>query len=232
MKQLDLSKTLELLTKYDIQLSPCELIKSKKDAIRIANKLGYPVAIKVASSFVVHKSDAGGVIVNVKDDKSVEKAIDNIDNSVKKKHGRKPDLYLVQKMAKGVELILGMKNDPTFGPIMMFGLGGIFVEIFKDVSFRSIPLCNHCMDEMIHDIKAHKILEGARGQKGINVNKLKSLMMKISKMTLAESFEELDFNPVFADEKDVYIADVRIMVKDDYDSDSVKKKTVKKGTRR
>ncbi|MFT4303385.1 MAG: acetate--CoA ligase family protein [Candidatus Woesearchaeota archaeon] len=212
MEQLDLENTLKILKKHEIKLYSCELVKNKLDAIKVAERLGYPVAIKVATSFVVHKSDSGGVYINIKNKKEVEDAVEKITKNVYKKYNKKPDLFLVQKMAKGIELIIGTKNDPTFGPIIMFGLGGIFVEIFKDVSFRSIPLCDGCIDEMIKSIQAYKILQGTRGQKGINIKKLKNLMLKISNMITKENFEELDFNPVFADENDVYIADVRIMV--------------------
>jgi acyl-CoA synthetase (NDP forming) len=192
-----------------------ELAPTARDAVAAADRLGYPVVLKIVSPDIAHKSDAGGVKVGPNSASEVEVAFEEIMDAVK---ARQPDARIegvaVQKMApQGTEVIVGMSKDPQFGPVMMFGLGGIFVEVLKDVSFRIVPIERRDAREMIEEIKAFPVLQGVRGQDPADIGALEDLLLKLSEFVEANpQVEELDLNPVFAYKDGALAVDARIVV--------------------
>jgi len=198
-----------LLRKYKISPIKSGVAKSEAEALKLASKLKYPVALKVISPDILHKSDRGCVKPGIEDKNALRKAYSEIMANAK---GSRFEGMLVQKMGrKGVELIIGGKRDAQFGQLIMFGLGGIFVEIFKDVSVRVCPITPEDAAEMIREIKAYPILAGARGTKPVDEEELIGLLVKTSRMLVKENPKELDFNPVIADSEGYDIVDVRII---------------------
>src|SRR3989338_5227670 len=170
MVLLGQKKAEELLCRYSIPLCSSAIAKSKEEAIALSKKAGFPVVIKIVSGQILHKSDAGGVIVGIKNAKELLSRYDEMTNRVKKFMPKaKIDGVLVQRMEKGKEVIVGVKKDPQFGHLIMFGLGGVFVEIMKDVSFRVAPVDKNSALEMIREVKGYAILKGYRGEKPVNI---------------------------------------------------------------
>jgi acyl-CoA synthetase (NDP forming) len=198
---------LELLNSYGFKLLPYNLAKSKDEALVAARKIGYPIVLKIVSPEITHKTDVGGVKINIKNDQMLKLAYDDILESAK---GKSVDGVLVQKMArKGVELIVGGKKDDQFGHMIVLGLGGIYVEIFRDVTARICPIDEEDIDEMLGELKAHPLLTGARGKKPVNIHALKRLMLRVSKFLKQEDIKEMDLNPIVFDDKGCDIVDVR-----------------------
>jgi acyl-CoA synthetase (NDP forming) len=192
-----------------------KLARSKGEAIALSRELGFPVALKIVSPEVIHKSDAGGVKLGLKNAAQVGIAYSEITTSIRKAY---PEANIrgvsVQPMARpGVEVIVGMSKDPQFGPVLMFGLGGILVEILKDVSFRVVPVTKQDAIEMIKEIKGYPVLEGYRGQKAADVNFLADLVVKVSGFIEKNpEIKELDLNPIFAYEDGAIAVDARIIL--------------------
>jgi len=214
MEQLDFNKTKKLMDKYKLDYPSSGIAESREEAIKTAKRIGYPVVLKVIAKEIIHKSDVGGVIGDIKNEDEVSAAYEEILSSVKKKFRRvKIEGVLVQKMEQGVEVIIGMKRDPQFGAVVMFGLGGVFVEVMKDVSFRIAPIEKAEAEEMINEIKGVNILKGVRGRKKVNISALVDLLFKVSKISMAKKdILELDLNPVIVDEKKAKVVDARIIV--------------------
>jgi len=213
MRQLEINKAIKLLEKHKLSFAKSKLVNTPEQAVKFANEIGYPVVLKVSSPRIIHKSDIGGVEVNLKDDKQVEGTFDKIIKKAKKKK-EKLEGVLVQKQEYGLEVIVGMKKDPQFGPVIMFGLGGIFTEILKDTSLKITPVDKKQALGMIKQIKAHPILEGARGEKPVNINALVDIITKTSKLSEDKKIQGLDFNPIIVNEKNATIVDVKIMMED------------------
>jgi acyl-CoA synthetase (NDP forming) len=167
--------------------------------------MNFPVVAKIISDKVIHKSDSGAVITNIKNKDELKKIFQDLNKKFKKKEG-----VLIQEQISGIEIIIGSKYDPCFGPTILFGLGGIYTAILKDVSLRIAPIDKKQAEEMIYEIKTHKILEGARGQKAVAINKLVDILVKTSNLVTKFPVEELDFNPVIANDKKALVVDVRI----------------------
>ena len=204
-----------LLEEYGISLPEAILARSYEEAIEAARKMSYPLAMKVVSPDIIHKSDAGGIKLDLKDEKDVEKAFKEILNNAGKVTTKERVLgTLISPMAaKGQECIIGMIRDPQFGPVIMFGLGGIFVEVLKDVSFRVAPLAEEDIDEMIKEIKGYKILTGIRGEKPKDIEAIKNILAKLSEIAINHTeIEEIDLNPVIVHEKGVSIVDSRVII--------------------
>ena len=205
----------EILRAYGFPLPASKLAKSKKEAVAASKKIGYPVVIKIASPQIIHKSDAGGVKVNLQNAKDVENAFDTIIKNAKK-YNKKADIkgVLVVEMVKGgKEMIIGSKLEPGFGPVVMLGMGGIYVEVLKDVTFKLAPMTNVEADHMISSIKTKKILEGVRGEKPSDVKKLSECIQRLSQLVSDfNEIKELDMNPVLVMEKNkgCKVLDVRI----------------------
>jgi acyl-CoA synthetase (NDP forming) len=207
----------ELLKEGGIDVVDTRLATSKEEATSISQELGFPIVLKIASSDVVHKSDAGGVKLGLKTVKQVGKAYDDIMKAIKKEYPQaKIQGVSVQKMARtGVEVIMGMSKDAQFGPVLMFGLGGVLVEILKDVSFRIVPLVKRDAAEMIREIKGYPLLEGYRGQEPADVAKLEDLLLKVSDFVEKNpDIKELDLNPIFAYKDGAVAVDARIILED------------------
>lgn len=205
----------ELLKKAEIPVVEAKLARSKKEAISIGKEIGFPVVLKISSPDVVHKSDSGGVKLGLANTTQVGKAYSEIISSVKQAY---PEAQIegvsVQPMAPpGVEVIVGMSKDPQFGPVLMFGLGGILVEVLKDVSFRIVPVTERDAREMIREIKGYPILEGYRGQKPASIQALEKLIVKVSQFVEKNpQIKELDLNPIFAYPDKAVAVDARIIL--------------------
>lgn len=196
-----------LLEKHGFRLLPYRLAKSEDEAVSAAKKIGYPVALKVVSPEIEHKTDLGGVKVNIKNPDILRHAYRDI---IQGAGSRKVDGVLVQKMArKGVELIIGGKKDPQFGHMVVLGLGGIYVEIFRDISARICPLLSNDVGEMVSELKVHPLLEGARGKKPINKKALGQLVLRVCAFMQKEDIKEMDLNPVVFDDLGCDIVDAR-----------------------
>jgi len=200
---------------YGMPITAITVATSEEEAVKAAEKIGYPIVLKIVSPQVLHKSDAGGVLINIKDEKGLREGYNTILKNVKR---NVPDAeitgILVQEMApSGTEVIVGSTNDPTFGPTIMFGLGGIFVEILKDVSFRLAPISRTDAEEMVKEIKAYKILEGARGMPRADQETIVGILLATSKMLMeCPEIKELDMNPVLVYEKGARIVDARVIL--------------------
>jgi len=205
----------ELLKKAGIPVVEAKLSRSKKEAIFISKEMGFPVVLKISSPDVIHKSDSGGVKLGLANATQVGKAYNEIISSVKQAY---PEAQIegvsVQPMApSGVEVIVGMSKDPQFGPVLMFGLGGILVEVLKDVSFRIVPVTARDAREMIREIKGYPILEGYRGQKPASIPALEKLIVKVSQFVEKNpQLKELDLNPIFAYPDKAVAVDARIIL--------------------
>ncbi len=196
-----------LLERHGFTLLPYRLAKSEKEALEAAKRIGYPVALKIVSPDIEHKTDVGGVKTGIKSGEALALAFRDVAQSAR---GVRMDGVLVQKMArKGVELIIGGKKDPQFGHMMVLGLGGIYVEIFRDISARICPLVGSDVEEMVSELKSHPLLEGARGKKPINKKELERLVIKACALLQKEDIKEMDLNPVVCDENGCDIIDAR-----------------------
>lgn len=204
-----------LLKEAGVPVASTTLATTREEAQAQAEAAGYPVVLKVVSPDIAHKSDVGGVKLNLRDKDAVGTAFDEIVANSKK---AVPDARIlgvaVQYMApQGTEVIVGMTTDPQFGPVMMFGLGGIMVEVLKDVSFRLVPLAEKDADQMINEIKGRPVLAGVRGQPPSDVAALKQTILKVSEFVQQHpEVRELDLNPVFAYPDGALAVDARIVI--------------------
>ncbi|KUK44100.1 MAG: acetate--CoA ligase family protein [Methanothrix sp.] len=201
-----------LLESLGISTTGAEVARSEDEAVRLAESIGYPVVLKVVSPEVVHKSDAGGVRLGLMGPDEVRRARLEMVEAFRDKEVVG---IAVQEMAPpGTEAIVGVARDPTFGPILMFGLGGIFVEILQDVSLKSIPITETDADEMIAGIKGHALLGGYRGRSA-DIPALRDLLMKISDLVMKyPEIAEMDLNPVFLYPDGYRVVDARIIIGD------------------
>ena len=205
----------QLLKNAGVDVVDTRLAASKEKAVAIAKEMGFPVVMKIASADVVHKSDAGGVKLGLKTAVQVGKAYDDIMKSIKAAFpNAKIEGVSVQAMARpGVEVIIGMSKDAQFGPVLMFGLGGVLVEILKDVSFRLVPLVKRDAKEMVREIKGFPLLQGYRGSEPVDIDNLEALVLKVSDfIEKTPEVKELDLNPVFAYKDGAVAVDARVIL--------------------
>ena len=205
----------QVLKAYGLPLPTSALAKNESDAVKIANKIGYPVVMKIASPQIIHKSDAGGVKVNLTNDKEIKDAFKKIIKNAKKynKEAEIKGVLIVEMVKGGKEMIIGSKLEPGFGPVIMLGMGGIYVEVLKDVTFKLAPVTSKEADDMISEIKNQKLLQGVRGEKPSDIVKLSECIQRLSQLvTDFKEIKELDMNPVLVMEKGkgCKILDVRI----------------------
>ncbi len=195
-----------LLKRYGIEVPSGALLQNLKDVDNL--NLEYPLVAKVVREDILHKSDVGGVILNIKSKEELIKAFNTL-------HNKFSSPVLVEEMLSGgVEVIVGVLNDPTFGHAIMFGLGGIFTEVFRDVTFRVIPINRKDAEMMLSDIKGKKILEGYRGIM-VSRERLVDLLLKVSHLIDENpQIEGMDLNPVLAREKDCVVLDAKIITSD------------------
>jgi acetate---CoA ligase (ADP-forming) subunit beta len=205
----------DLLVQEGIPIIPTRLAKTKSEAIQLSKQFGFPVALKIVSPDFTHKSDAGGVKLGLNNSTQVGHAYGAIKTSIKQYNPKAVIQGVsVQKMAQpGIEIIIGMTKDDQFGPVLMFGLGGILVEVLKDVSFRLIPLTKRDAREMIREIKGFPLLKGYRGMEPVNTDYLEDLIVKISNFIDKHAeIKELDLNPVFVYSDGATVVDARIIL--------------------
>jgi len=205
----------ELLKEYGIPVPDFKLIKSEDKIAGLAKEISFPIVMKIVSPDIIHKTDAGGVKLNIKDETEARLAYQEIISKAKKynKNAKILGVIVYSMVPQGTEIIIGMMKDPHFGPVAMFGLGGIFVEVLKDISFRIIPLEEKDAREMITEIKGYDILKGARGEPPRDIQAIKEVLMKVSKLTTENpEINEIDLNPIFVFEKGLQIVDARMIL--------------------
>jgi acyl-CoA synthetase (NDP forming) len=205
----------QVLAAAGIPVAEAHLAADAEEAAKAAKKVGFPVVIKIVSPDITHKSDVGGVRIGLDSKKDVQAAFEEMMEAVRSKQ---PDARIagvaVQAMAPtGTEVIVGVSKDPQFGHVIMFGLGGVLVEVLKDVAFRIVPLEARDARQIVREIKGYPVLEGVRGQGPADVAALESLILKLSEFVEANpQVEELDLNPVFVYGDGVIAVDARIVV--------------------
>ena len=196
-----------LLKSYNIRTTEFKIVKEEKDLKDI--KLKFPVALKVCSNKILHKTDVGGVKLGIKDMQELKKTFKEF-----KKKFPKENLLVDQMAEKGVEIIIGLVNDPTFGLSIMCGIGGIYTELYKDVTFRVVPIDQYDAEQMVEEIKGKKLLEGFRN---IPANKklVIDLLLKVSKIgnELIDHIDQMDLNPVFIYRDDYCVVDAKLILK-------------------
>ena len=211
-------EAVQLLEEYGIPYPPHGLAHDSLEAERIAEGLGYSVVLKVVSPNVVHKSDAGGVLLGLEDGASVREGFETLVKRVSSSvPGARIEGALVCKEApEGLEVIVGALEDATFGPTVMVGMGGVFTEVLRDVSFRVAPLETRDAEEMIREIRGYPLLTGARGQAPLDVASLAELLLSVSRLvTEHREIKGLDLNPVRLYEDGLLVLDARMMLKTD-----------------
>ena len=207
-------QAIALLHDYGIPYPDHGLARSAGEAVGIAGRLGYPVVLKVVSPDVIHKSDVGGVAVELGDASSVSRAHAHIARSVQEQvPGADIQGLLVCKQAPpGLEVIVGAMDDTMFGPTLMFGLGGMFAEVLKDITFRIIPIQHHDAEAMVREIQGYPLLVGTRGQSGYDVPALIDLLLAVARLVVERpEIEELDLNPVRLYKEGLLALDARLI---------------------
>ncbi|HJW97556.1 MAG TPA: acetate--CoA ligase family protein [Candidatus Bathyarchaeia archaeon] len=200
---------------YGIPITKFELAKNESEAVEFAEAIGFPVVLKIVSSDIIHKSDVGGVFVNIKSTKEVKDAYVKIMGNVRKNAPKaKIEGLLIQEMAPpGTEVIVGSTKDPQFGPAIMFGLGGIFVEVLKDVTFRIAPITEDEASEMISEVKAYPLLMGYRKTPPADLKAISNILLSTSRLVMDHmEIKELDLNPIIVYEKGAKAVDARIIL--------------------
>ena len=203
-----------LLSEYGIPYPEHGVAHSADEAVQLAESLGYPVVLKAVSLDVVHKSDVGGVAVGLEDASEVrtayERMVDQVQAAVPK--AQIEGVLVCKQAAEGLEVIVGALDDHTFGPTVMFGLGGVFTEVLKDTTFRVAPLERSDAEEMIEEIQGYPLLSGARGQAAHDLNAVADLLLSVSRMIVDHpEIKELDLNPVRVYEQGVLVLDARLL---------------------
>lgn len=209
------SKT--IMQTYKIPVTNFVVAETEDEAVKAAEKIGYPIVLKILSPDVIHKSDVGGVLININNPDEVRNGYQAILTNVQKHKAkaRIKGIFVEEFAPKGVEVIIGALKDPQFGPALMFGLGGIFVEVLKDVSFRVAPITKFDAKEMIQEIKGYPILTGIRGQDASDISALESILLQVSKLVMDyPAINQLDLNPVFSYPKGAKCVDARIILEE------------------
>lgn len=202
-----------LLERYDIPVSPYFKVNSSGEAKKFGESLGFPVVLKVNSKEVIHKSDEDGVVLNISSQEHLEKEFNSLVNRFDKRGVDRDGVLIAKQMPQGVEVMFGVTKDEQFGHALAFGLGGIFVEVLKDIAFRMLPLSKDEVKEMIQDLKCKMILDGLRGKPPGDVEAISDLGERISRL-IADNplISELDLNPVFVYEKGLCVLDARVIL--------------------
>jgi len=209
----------QILQAYGLPTVQGKIAQSKSEAAAFAEEIGFPVVMKVASDEIVHKSDIGGVILNVRDTEEVETSYDTIVENVRKVqiNGALQGILVEKMVPDGEEVILGIKQDNTFGPVVMFGLGGVFVEVLKDVKFRVAPVTTDNAWRMIENVKGYKLLTGFRGKNPRDIDSIVECIGRLSQLAIDfPEIQELDINPLIVRDagEGCFVADARIMLRE------------------
>lgn len=207
----------ELLGLSGVNVIPTRLARSKREAAAISRELNFPVVLKISSPDIIHKSDSGGVRLGVHNTAQVAHAYDDLLRAMESTHpGADIRGVAVQPMIPpGAEVIIGMSKDPQFGPVLMFGLGGVWVEILEDMSLRVAPITRRDAGEMVKEIKGYPMLTGYRGTERVDMTKLEDMLLAVNDFVVANPFiKELDINPVIASGNDIIAVDARIVLEE------------------
>ncbi|MFP4608027.1 MAG: acetate--CoA ligase family protein [Candidatus Natronoplasma sp.] len=210
------SEARDVLRYAGIQIAEGRVVKDIDDCVKAAEKIGYPVVLKVVSEDIIHKMDLGGVVVGLEDEEEVKEAYQAIHSRVRnhKPSDRIRGISVSEMIEGGKEVVVGGMVDPTFGPVVMFGLGGIYVEIFEDVEFRLAPLNLDEAHEMISDIDSFPLLVGTRGQRCRDLDALAEMISRVGYLVYhVEDINEIDLNPVAALERGAKALDVAVNLK-------------------
>ncbi len=203
-EQLTTLESIDVLDAYGIRACKYGLATNEEEVVNLGNSIGYPVVMKMTSKTTSHKTDVGGVRVNIQSEEQLRAEYKDLIEKLTEK-GLIDGLegVIIQEMVKGSrEMVCGIATDPQYGPMMMFGLGGVFIEVLKDVTFRLAPLTDVDADEMIKSVKSYKLLEGARGTKPANMDQIKETLLRLSQLVSDFKFiDELDINPLLISEK-------------------------------
>jgi len=204
-----------ILTEYGIKVPPYALVKNAQEAQDKAKQLGFPLVAKIVSPDILHKTDVKGVRVGLKTEQEVRDAFDDMYERLSSKYHTK-GVILEKMVDSGLEVIVGLQNDPQFGPVIMFGLGGIYTEIFKDVAFRILPITPEDVNEMTEDLKGKSMLKGFRGSQPIDASMLSDMLIKIGHLGLdaAPYYESVDFNPIILYPNDYFVVDAKILLRE------------------
>jgi 3-hydroxypropionyl-CoA synthetase (ADP-forming) len=204
-----------ILTEYGIKVPPYALVKNAQEAQDKAKQLGFPLVAKIVSPDILHKTDVKGVRVGLKTEQEVRDAFDDMYERLSSKYHTK-GVILEKMVDSGLEVIVGLQNDPQFGPVIMFGLGGIYTEIFKDVAFRILPITPEDVKEMTEDLKGKSMLKGFRGSQPIDASMLSDMLIKIGHLGLdaAPYYESVDFNPIILYPNDYFVVDAKILLRE------------------
>lgn len=205
----------EILTAYGIKVPMYALVKTESEAAEKAKKIGFPLVAKVVSPEILHKTDVMGVRVGLSSEAEVIETFADMQERLSKRYEIK-GILLEKMVPSGIELIVGLQNDPQFGPVIMFGMGGINTEIFKDISFRVLPIAKEDAREMIEDLRGKQLLKGFRGVEAVDIDMLCTALVNIGDLgtDMAAYYESIDFNPVIAYPHDYYVVDAKIILKD------------------
>jgi len=214
---LEASSISDLLNSYGIKVAVSKSVKTAEDAAKIAEEIGFPVAVKLVSDKIVHKTEVGGVILSLRSSGEAKQAFNQIRERLEGL-GRADEMQgvTIQPMiSEGIEVIVGLTQDPSFGPLIMFGMGGIYAEFLKDITFRIHPLTDVDVQEMVRSVKAYQLFAGWRGSKPSDIEALEDLLLRLSAMVEdLPQIAEMDLNPVKAQEqgKGYVVVDARILL--------------------
>ena len=215
-----------ILKKYKISVPGFSLVNSSQQAAKDAKKLGFPLVMKVVSPQILHKTDVGGVKVGIDNVADVKKIFNDMHGRLSKKKDVDVKGILLEKMVpKGVELIVGIQNEPQFGPVIMVGLGGVLTEIFKDVAFRMLPITTADAKSMLNELKGFQILKGFRGSKPVDLNMLAKALVQIGKIGVdnADYINSINFNPIVVYPKSYKVVDAKIILNKEIKKNSISK---------
>jgi 3-hydroxypropionyl-CoA synthetase (ADP-forming) len=215
-----------ILSIYGIRVPDYSIVTTDSEATSRAKEIGFPVVAKIVSNEILHKTDVQGVKIGLQNENEVKETFLDMYNRLSKDYKIKG--VLLEKMVpKGIELIVGLQNDPQFGPVIMLGLGGIYTELFKDVSFRVLPISKQDALDMINDLRAKEILKGFRGAQEINLDMLCDAIIKIGNLgfDLAKYINSVDFNPIIVYPDNYYVVDAKIILTSDIDNNKVSQST-------
>ena len=215
-----------ILKTYGVKVPGYALVKSAEEAAKEAKKLGFPLVMKVVSPQILHKTDVGGVKVGINNVDEVKKTFKDMYGRLSKKKGVEVKGILLEKMVpKGVELIVGIQNDPQFGPVIMVGLGGIMTEVMKDVAFRMLPITTSDAKSMLNELKGSALLKGFRGSEPIDTNMVAKMLVQIGKLGVenADYINSVDFNPVIVYPKSHFVVDAKIILDKEIKKNSISK---------
>ncbi|RZN57840.1 MAG: acetyl-CoA synthetase [Candidatus Methanomethylicota archaeon] len=203
----------KLCNDYGIITGKWRVIKEKEEIDDVLKEINFPIVMKIVSHDVLHKSDIGGVILNIENKEEAINSYYKIRNIAKERNIRFEGILIEEMAPQGIEVIIGAKRDEQFGPVVMFGLGGIFVEVFNDISLRIVPIDKNEALEMISEIKAYPILKGIRGREGCDIESLADLILKVSRIIMdISNIKEVDLNPVIAYKQGYRVVDTRIIL--------------------